>query len=130
LIVLGCAAELAAAILLLFGWRTRGIIVGICLLAAFTILLVVFPLRDGQECGCLGSLPNGYRIQYIDPFVRNAFLSSVHLLAFVSVAPGARGRDPHCAGVARGRADPGDAAQAAGGSAYLRDRIAESLTRS
>lgn len=81
LIICAIVIELATAGLLIAGQRFGGLAMGAFLLAAFTALLVAFPIKEGQTCGCLGAMVSGTLIDAVDPLLRNAFLGSAHVLA-------------------------------------------------
>jgi len=70
------AVEILVASLLASGSERAGLVLGLCLLAAYSSVLVLVP--NASACGCgldLGA----------DPLARNAFLGSLHVLGFALI---------------------------------------------
>lgn len=80
LIVGICACEVITAIVMVLGRPGTGLVLGLAMLAVFSAALLLVPIKPNQPCGCGGPIETA-----IDPFLRNAFLASVHVLALVLV---------------------------------------------
>ena len=76
-IVLVSVFEIAVGWALWLGVGVRALLAGLTAVAGFSLLLVLFPPRPGQACGC--GLPAA--IETFAPLARNALLAAVHALA-------------------------------------------------
>lgn len=91
LVVAAVGLELCAGLLMLFGRRVYGLILAVVLLAVFSVLMLTFPLKPGQSCGCGGPA----EVVPMRPVARNAALAGVHGLVLAFAAPLARRSGSH-----------------------------------
>lgn len=78
------ALEFGIGTALLFGRRWLPLLGGLILLAGFTLMLFLNPPAPGQPCGCFGSADT-FAIG-LDPVLRNAAFSCLHVFAFACVS--------------------------------------------
>lgn len=72
--------EIVAGLLLLAGVRRTGLLLGLGMLASFSVAAVAFPPEPDQSCGCLGSLAvfDAHSV-----LARIMFLVGVHCVAYM-----------------------------------------------
>jgi uncharacterized membrane protein YphA (DoxX/SURF4 family) len=86
-VVSAASAEVLVGAVLLAGNARLGGAAGTLLLLLFSGALLLWPPGPGQTCGCSGGLPVPGVIEAMDPLLRNALASSLHLLLLAMCWP-------------------------------------------
>lgn len=74
--------EILVAIALIAGYRRAGLLIGLLMLASFSVAVVISPPQSGQSCGCLGDIAHidaKYLLAHI------VLLVGTHTLAWASL---------------------------------------------